>query len=113
MSYGTIPSVNASELPYPLPVDLAILDVREELEWRHGHIDGATHIPLGELVARQDEIPDGRVLVVCKMGGRSAQAVQYLRAADHDAMNLDGGLLDWTESGRPMVSELGSPPRVV
>ncbi len=113
MSYGEVPTLQVSEVPVPIPEGLVVLDVREPLEWQHGHIDGAVHIPLHELPARRDEVPDGRVLVVCKVGGRSAQAVAYLRAADLDAVNLGGGMLDWAEAGRPMVSDLAAPPRVV
>lgn len=113
MSYPDVPTLGVADLPSPLPPELVVLDVREPLEWDNGHIDGALHIPLHDLPTRRDELPDGRVLVVCKMGGRSAQAVHYLRAVELDAVNLAGGMLDWTEAGRPMVSELAAPPRVV
>jgi len=59
------------------------------------------------------EVPVGRTLVVCKIGGRSSKAVEYLQAQGRDAVNLDGGMLDWAEAGRPMVSENGSAPKVV
>jgi rhodanese-related sulfurtransferase len=108
-----IPTVAISGVPDPLPEDLHVLDVREEVEWAHGHIDGATHIPLGELPARVSELPPGQTLVVCKVGGRSAQAVGYLQQQGHDVVNLDGGMLDWEAAGRPMVSQTGQPPRVV
>ena len=52
---------------------------------------------------------DGQVLVVCKVGGRSAQVVQYLQAQGIDAVNLDGGLLEWHAAGRPLVSDAGDP----
>ena len=50
---------------------------------------------------------------MCQVGGRSAQAVGYLAEQGLDVVNLDGGMLDWAEAGRPMVSETGAPPRVV
>lgn len=56
---------------------------------------------------------DSEVYVVCKVGGRSAQAVQYLNAQGRKAVNVDGGMLAWAEAGRPMVSETGQPPAVV
>ena len=113
MTYGQIPTVDVSGVPDPLPEDLHVLDVREDVEWAHGHIEGAQHIPLGQIPARVDELPDGRTLVVCKMGGRSAQAVAYLTAKGLDVVNLDGGMLDWAGAGRPMVSDTGRPPHVV
>lgn len=113
MSYGTIPGVDVSGVPDPLPEGLHVLDVREDVEWQYGHIEGAQHIPLMDLPARLHELPDGQTLVVCKVGGRSAQAVAYLAANGHDAVNLEGGMVDWMGAGRPLVSETGQPPHVV
>jgi rhodanese-related sulfurtransferase len=104
-----IPAVTIDLLPDPLPADLVVLDVREPVEWAHGRIDGAIHIPLGQLVERVGEIPEGQTLVVCKVGGRSAQATGYLVANGRDAINLDGGMLEWAAGGRPMVSDAGEP----
>jgi rhodanese-related sulfurtransferase len=108
-----VPTVAIQQVPDPLPAGLHVLDVREEAEWRHGHIDGATHIPLAELPARLSSLPEQQTLVVCRIGGRSARAVAYLLQRGHDAVNLDGGMVDWEAAGRPMVSETGEPPRVV
>jgi rhodanese-related sulfurtransferase len=109
----TIPTVHVEGVPDPVPPGLSVLDVREPTEWEHGHIDGAQHIPLGELGARVGEVPEGQVLVVCRIGGRSAQAVAWLGQQGHDAVNLEGGMLDWEAAGRPMVSETGRTPQVV
>jgi rhodanese-related sulfurtransferase len=109
----TIPTVAIGGVPDPLPDDLVVIDVREPEEWRHGHIAGALHIPLRDLPARLAEVPAGQTLVVCKVGARSAHAVAYLLQQGRDAVNLDGGLLDWEGAGRPMVSETGSPAQVV
>jgi rhodanese-related sulfurtransferase len=108
-----IPTVTISGVPDPLPDGLHVLDVREDVEWAYGHIEGAMHIPLRQLPARVDEVPADQTLVVCKIGGRSAQAVAYLRQQGRDVVNLDGGMLDWEAAGRPMVSETGRPPQVV
>ena len=108
-----VPSLTVAELPDPLPEGVSVLDVREPVEWEHAHIDGAVHVPLRELPSRLDEVPTGRVVVVCKVGGRSAQATAYLSQQGLDVVNLDGGMIDWAEAGRPMVSETGRPPQVV
>ncbi len=108
-----IPTVSIDQVPHPLPEGLTVLDVREPMEWAYGHIEGALHIPLGTLTARVDELPAGQVLVVCKVGGRSAQATMWLQQQGHEVVNLDGGMLDWEAAGRPMVSESGQPPQVV
>jgi rhodanese-related sulfurtransferase len=110
---SAVPTVGISGVPDPLPDGLAVLDVREPVEWQYGHIEGALHIPLGELTSRVDEVPGGQTLVVCKVGGRSAQAVMWLAQQGRDVVNLDGGMLDWESAGRAMVSETGQPPQVV
>ena len=109
-----IPTVAVEGVPEPLPEGLVVLDVREPAEWRHGHIDGARHIPLREVPQRLDEVRTGlQVLVVCKVGARSAQATGYLVQNGVDAANLAGGLLEWEAAGRPLVSESGQPAQVV
>lgn len=108
-----VPTVSVAAVPDPLPEDLTVLDVREQVEWDHGHIEGALHLPLSELGGRLDDVPDGQLLVVCKVGGRSARAVAWLVAQGRDAVNLDGGMIDWADAGRPMTSATGRPPQVV
>jgi hypothetical protein len=72
----SLPTVGVENVPSPLPEQLVVLDVREQDEWDAGHIEGAQHIPLGDLGARLGEVPaDRQVLCVCHVGGRSARAV--------------------------------------
>lgn len=108
-----IPTVTIDGVPDPLPEGLVVLDVREPVEWQYGHIEGAIHMPMASIPEHHTEIPDGQVLVVCKVGGRSAQAVMWLQQQGHEVVNLDGGMIDWAAAGRPMVSETGQPPQVV
>jgi rhodanese-related sulfurtransferase len=108
-----IPTVRIDGVPDPLPDGLVVLDVREPLEWQYGHVPGALHIPLSHLAQRHTELPDQQLLVVCTIGGRSAYAVAWLQQQGYQAVNLDGGMLDWEAAGRPMVSESGGPPQVV
>lgn len=106
----TIPAITIDQLPDPLPPALTVLDVREPAEWAHGRIDGALHIPLMDLVERVGELPtEAQILVVCKVGGRSAQATGFLVQSGIEAINLDGGLLEWAAAGRPMVADEGDP----
>ena len=109
-----VPTVTVDQLPNPLPEEVAVVDVREPHEWEAGHIEGARHIPLQELPARLQDLPEAdKLLVVCKVGGRSAQAVAYLTHYGREAINLDGGMLDWAGAGRAMVSETDAAPQVV
>ncbi len=104
----SVPSVPATQVP----ADAVLVDVREQDEWDAGHVEGALHIPLADLPARLDDLPDGEVVVVCRSGGRSARAVAWLSQNGYDAVNLDGGMGAWAEAGRPMVSETGQAPFV-
>ena len=108
-----VPTVTLDDLRGDAADSMVVLDVREQIEWVHGHIDGAQHIPLSELGGRLADVPDDKLLVVCKIGGRSAQAVAWLSAQGKDAYNLAGGMIEWSEAGRPMVSETGTTPHVV
>ncbi len=109
-----IPEVDIAGVPAELPEALTVLDVREDWEWQAGHIEEALHIPLMQVPARSVELPaDHQVLVVCKVGSRSAQAVAYLQAQGVDAVNLSGGMQAWAAARRAMVSETGASPQVV
>lgn len=80
-----------------------VLDVRQPDEFRGGHIGGAHLIPLNELPARLNEIPQDRpVLCVCRSGSRSSAAMGQLRRAGCDALNLRGGMLAWQMAGFPV-----------
>ncbi|MFT4084489.1 MAG: rhodanese-like domain-containing protein [Nocardioides sp.] len=107
----SIPTIDLGTVPQPPPIP--VIDVREDEEWSAGHIEGALHIPLQQLPARLGEVPAEQTLVVCKAGGRSAQAVLYLAQQGYDVINLAGGMLDWAADGRPMVSETGEPAYVL
>jgi len=105
MSEEGVPTTDIHAIPDSIPPDLVVLDVREQHEWNGGHIDGAIHIPLGELQARVGELdPTVHTLVVCHMGGRSARAAGWLHAQGHDVANVAGGMEAWESAGRPIVS---------
>jgi len=94
--------------------DLHLLDVREDDEWRAGHIPGAQHIPLGQLRSRLDELPkDAPILAVCRSGSRSASATRGLRTLGYTVENLDGGVTAWRKAGLPLEAEGGGPGKVI
>lgn len=100
-----IAETTVTDLPDPLPADLVVLDVREQHEWDAGHIEGARHVPLGDVPARVGELdPTVRTLVVCHVGGRSARASAWLTQQGYDVVNLAGGMDAWEGSGRPVVT---------
>ncbi len=78
-----------------------LLDVRKQMEADIADIGADQLIPVQELPHRIDEVkaePDQEVVVHCRSGGRSAQAVQMLRAAGYtNVLNLKGGTLAWSK----------------
>ena len=84
---------------------VALFDVRNPDEFEAVRVPGAVLLPLGEVPARAGEFPtDREVLVICKSGGRSAQAVEFLRARGVNAVNIAGGTMAWFDAGNPVES---------
>lgn len=108
-----VPTTSVPELPD----DPALLDVREDNEWRAGHAPDALHIPLRDLPARMAELADlgddDTIYVVCRTGGRSEQATAFLNANGYEAVNVAGGMKSWHTEGRAMVGEHDADPEVL
>jgi rhodanese-related sulfurtransferase len=101
-----VPEISVQDLP----ADAVILDVREPDEWAAGHVEGATHVPLGEVPQRLGELPDAEPLyVICRSGNRSGRAVAWLGQQGVETVNVAGGMRAWAAAGRPMVSDAGEP----
>lgn len=76
-----------------------LIDVREEKEFKTGHILGARNIPLSQLKQRQTEIrPDKPIYLYCQNGTRTIQAARILRkkSGAEDINQLKGGFRKWT-----------------
>ena len=104
-----IPEITVEELKARLDRGEAvnILDVREPNEFQICRIEGSTLIPLGQLASRVSELdPNAELIVHCKMGGRSAKAVELLRERGFEkAYNLAGGILAWIDRVDPSLSK--------
>ncbi|HEY3579206.1 MAG TPA: rhodanese-like domain-containing protein [Pyrinomonadaceae bacterium] len=86
--------------------DLQIIDVREDSEVAIGRIPNSKHIPLAQVLSRMDEIDPNRETVVhCKMGGRSARAIDALQRSGYTGklLNLKGGITGWSNDVDPSV----------
>ncbi|MBY0123698.1 rhodanese-like domain-containing protein [Bacillus sp. S/N-304-OC-R1] len=77
---------------------LNLIDVREVDEVAMGKIPGALNIPLGLLEFRMHELDKSKEYVlVCRSGGRSGRACQFLESQGFKVINMAGGMLDWEE----------------
>ena len=111
-SMPSIPEISPTELFELMASDSPplLLDVREPDEYEAANL-GGTLIPLGELPDRLDEIEghksDERIVVHCRSGGRSGQAVQMMHASGFsNAVNLRGGLHAWADEVDPSVPKV-------
>jgi adenylyltransferase/sulfurtransferase len=93
--------ITATELKQRLDngEDIQIIDVREPQEVAMGAIPNSVHIPLAQILNRMSEIDPNRETVVhCKMGGRSARAIDALKRSGFSGRlsNLKGGIIAWS-----------------
>jgi sulfur-carrier protein adenylyltransferase/sulfurtransferase len=100
--------ITATELKQRLDKgdDIQIIDVREDQEVAIGRIPNSKHIPLAQVLNRMDEIDPNRETVVhCKMGGRSARAIDALQRSGFKGklINLRGGIIGWSNEVDPSV----------
>ena len=95
-----VPAIDISSLREELDGGAPLFDVRQPEEFEEARAPGARLVPLAEVPDRIGEFPTDRtVYVICKSGGRSAKAVEHLRANGVDAVNVEGGTLAWIEAG--------------
>ena len=86
--------------------DVQLIDVRQPDEFAFAKIEGAKLIPLGEIVSRMDELDENREIILhCKAGGRSAQAIEMLKNAGFpgELKNLKGGITAWSNDVDPKI----------
>ena len=69
--------------------DAIILDVRTQEEWNEGHIENEKHIVLNLIPLEIEQIKawEKPVIAVCRSGGRSGQAAQFLKQNGVDVIN--------------------------
>jgi adenylyltransferase/sulfurtransferase len=86
--------------------DIQIIDVREDPEVAIARLPNSIHIPLAQVLSRMDDIDPNRETVVhCKMGGRSARAIEALQRSGFKGklINLAGGIIGWSNDVDPSV----------
>lgn len=110
-----VPDVEAAVASDDVPV---LLDVRTVDEYTEGHIEGAINIPLQELTANLDQLPDleADIVVYCGSGHRSALAMVALNLLGYEnAVSLLGGVGAWGNADLPLTdvvttAEVGTAP---
>ncbi len=105
--FGRVPQVTVEELKemHNRGEEPVLLDVREPQEYALSDLPGSMKVPLGTLPNSLAKVPKDRDLVVyCRSGARSGNAVQFLRRMGYDkAVNLEGGVNAWAERVDPTM----------
>ena len=108
MDVADVPEIDIDELDRRRRAGAAVFDVREPDEYEEVRIPGAVPVPLASVPDAVEEFraasESQAVCVVCAVGGRSGQAVGFLRTLGVDAVNVSGGTKAWHLSGRPVES---------
>lgn len=108
----SIQEVSVDTLAAALQAGARVIDVRETDEYVSGHVPGAVHVALGTVpdhvdVFRCPESPDGTdqiTYVICKAGGRSMRAAEFLAEQGLVTVNVAGGTMAWIQGGHPVVT---------
>ena len=103
-----VPSVSVQEAAEMQGDDVGalIIDVREPNEYAQLRAKGAVLLPLGRLNNRVKDLPrDRELLLMCRTGGRSQNATQFLAANGFENVtNINGGIVAWYQAGLPTTS---------
>lgn len=102
---SSINEVTVDELAAALHNGGRVVDVREPGEYADGHVPGAVLVPLATVPDSLDAFRgEGELFVICRSGGRSMRACEYLAANGIAANNVAGGTLAWIDNGNDTVA---------
>jgi sulfur-carrier protein adenylyltransferase/sulfurtransferase len=105
--------VNAAQAAQLIEKGAALVDTREQHEWRTGHLPGATLVPPAEVMRRIRDVVHDRdrtVVLYCRSGVRSLFAAHQLAALGYqDVVSLAGGIIAWGADGRPIEAPGAAP----
>lgn len=101
----TIQEITVDELATIIEQGGRVIDVREPSEFDEARVPGVQLVPLGTVPQNVDAFRgDGTTYVICRSGGRSMQACEFVAARGVDVANVAGGTLAWISSGRDVAS---------
>lgn len=96
LATGQAATIQWHELDAAMAAGAHLIDVRTGGEFAAGAIPGALNIPVDELRDRLDELPEGELIVHCRVGLRGHVAARLLTQHGRTVRNLDGGYLTWS-----------------
>jgi rhodanese-related sulfurtransferase len=103
--YFRVDSDEAAQILTAEKDSVAVVDVRRDDEWVSGHVTGAIHIPIDDLLGRIDELPkDKKLLFICAAGVRSGLGCEMSAAmgfSSENLYNIEDGTPTWIETNHP------------
>lgn len=86
--------------------EVVMIDVRTDVEFAQGSIQGAKHLPLHMLPLMADKLENAKpVVLICRSGARSAQACAFLaQKGFENVYNLRGGVMGWAQAGLALAA---------
>lgn len=107
IGHVAVSEIEIDEFAQRLEAGARVIDVREPDEYVDGHVPGAVLVPLATVPDHLDAFRgDGPTYVICKSGGRSRRACEFVDAQGLDGVeviNVEGGTGGWIASGREVV----------
>ncbi len=101
----SIEEITVDELADLLADGARVIDVREPDEFAEARVPGVLLVPLGTVPQHVDDFQgEGTTYVICKSGGRSMQACEFVAAQGADVVNVAGGTMAWIASGRDVTT---------
>lgn len=101
----SVQEITVDELATVLDRGARLVDVREPIEYEEARVPGGVLVPLSTVPGNIDAFRgDGPVYVICKSGGRSMQACEFLAGQGVEAVNVAGGTLAWIATGRDVAT---------
>jgi rhodanese-related sulfurtransferase len=95
--FAKFKSISTNELQNELAKKPTIVDVREDFEYRAGHIPTAVNLPLSTLGNQVSRVKKSQPwYLICRSGARSKRAAMMLSKAGYDVINVKGGMNAWT-----------------
>jgi rhodanese-related sulfurtransferase len=86
--------------------DAVMVDMREDKDYREGHIVNALHTPDSNNEAKLNKYRDRPLIVYCRSGNRSAALCRKLKKQGFESVyNLKGGLLAWERAELPLTKD--------
>lgn len=109
----TVPEVSVEDIQTSEAI--VFVDARERSEYEISHLKDAIWVGYDDFdMDRVGEVPkNSRIIVYCSVGYRSEKvSEQLIEAGYQDVSNLYGGIFEWVNQQRPIVSEEGKTDRV-